>query len=271
MPSRAESSMRQCPVTGWSPLASPGYAKRPGAWPWGPSKGASRRRGDTAGRDVWRAPDPRKASSSRLMALSSAVVVAVYAAGYGRTETAARQAAASLSAFAGSIAGAQANGAGASTTGGIAAPGSSSSAATPSAGPSPAPGASSSAANPSPATSSTTQPAAASGPAGSATASSAAAAAPAKSPAAAKYKDGTFSAQGWGPHGPMTVAVVVHLGRIVSANVTQCGTTYTCQYMDPLVRSVVSLQGPPVDYVSGATASSMAYYQAVTAALQKAH
>ena len=239
---------------------------------WGPSKGESRRRGDTAGRDVWRAPDPRKASSSRLMALSSAVVVVVYAAGYGRTETAARQAAASLSAFAGSIAGAQANGAGASTTGASAAPRASSSAATPAAGPAPGSSsfASASAASPSPAASS----APASGPAASTTASSAAAAppaaAPAKPPATAKYKDGTFSAQGWGPHGPMTVAVVVNLGRIVSANVTQCGTTYTCQYMDPLVRSVVSLQGPPVDYVSGATASSMAYYQAVTAALQKA-
>lgn len=69
----------------------------------------------------------------------------------------------------------------------------------------------------------------------------------------------------------MEVAVVVHRGRIVSANVTRCGTTYTCQYVSPLVSEVVSSQAAPVDYVSGATASSAAYYQAVVGALTKAH
>jgi uncharacterized protein with FMN-binding domain len=84
------------------------------------------------------------------------------------------------------------------------------------------------------------------------------------------WKDGTYTAQGWGPHGPVTVAVVIHGGRIESANVTVCGTTYSCAYITPLMREVVANQGPPTDYVSGATASSYAYYQAVTQALARA-
>lgn len=168
-------------------------------------------------------------TATRLMALSGAVIVAVYAVGYSHTEAAARRAATPPPA---AVAAQTSGPAGqASQTSGVA--NSSVSSATP------------------------------------ATAGSQAGASKTGA-ASGKYRSGTYSAQGWGPHGPVTVAVVVRGGRIVSANVTVCGTTYPCNYLSPLVSEVVQNQGPPTDYVSGATASSEAYYEAVTQALAKA-
>lgn len=175
----------------------------------------------------------------RLMVLSSAVIVAAYAVGYSHTEAAARQA------FIPPPTATQATGAAASA----AQAGTTSNASASGAG-------SANASSSTPSGASATAPSATTPAAPKATAT--------------KYRNGTFTAQGWGPHGPITVAVVIQGGRIVSANVTQCGTTYPCQYISPLVGEVVQNQGPPTDYVSGATASSMAYYQAVTQALAKA-
>jgi uncharacterized protein with FMN-binding domain len=174
------------------------------------------------------------------MALSGAVILAAYAVGYARTEGAAQRAAApppsAVSALgAGQAQGGQASGTAAQASG---AAGSSSQATS-----SPAAGGASSAA-------------------GGGSASSTA--------GPTKYKNGTFTAQGWGVHGPVTVAVVIHSGRIVSANITQCGTTFPCNYLSALEAQVVTNQGPPTDYISGATASSLAYYQAVTQALTQA-
>ena len=182
---------------------------------------------------------PKAAGTApRLMVLSSAVIVAAYAVGYAHTEAAARQATILPPAL------------------------------TQSAGTGAAPAASS--ASQTSATSSASG--SGTGTAASATSAGAASSTNSTTPKATptKYRNGTFTAQGWGLHGPITVAVVIQGGRIVSANVTQCGTTYPCAYISPLVGEVVQNQGPPTDYVSGATASSDAYYQAVTQALAQA-
>jgi uncharacterized protein with FMN-binding domain len=88
--------------------------------------------------------------------------------------------------------------------------------------------------------------------------------------ATARYKDGTFVGQGFSRHGDIQATVIVKGGQIVSANVTGCSTRYPCDLVVPLVDEVIQLQGPPVDGISRATDSSMAYYGAVQQALAKA-
>lgn len=203
-------------------------------------------RGPSAGRKGTAAQMAARSGANRLMALSGAVIVAVYAAGYARTEATARQANAELAAA--TAAGAALGGAGAGGPGQAAAP----------------PAVASAPATP------TAQGAPSAGGASSAGAGSAPGQAATGTAHRTAYKDGTYSSIGWGPHGPIQVAVVIRGGRIASAAVTRCGTTYPCQYMGPLEQEVVHTQAAPVDYVSGATASSIAYQQAVSQALAKA-
>jgi uncharacterized protein with FMN-binding domain len=87
---------------------------------------------------------------------------------------------------------------------------------------------------------------------------------------AAGYRDGTYVGVGNSRHGGIQVSVVVKSGKVTSASVTGCGTRYPCSKVNPLVSEVVNRQGAPVDYVSGATDSSMAYIQAVRSALSQA-
>lgn len=84
------------------------------------------------------------------------------------------------------------------------------------------------------------------------------------------YRDGTYVGFGTSRHGGMEATVVIKDGRIVSALVSNCATRYPCSKISALPGKVVALQGPPVDYVSGATDSSRAYKQAVTSALAQA-
>jgi uncharacterized protein with FMN-binding domain len=63
---------------------------------------------------------------------------------------------------------------------------------------------------------------------------------------------------------------VVQNGKIVSADITGCGTRYPCSRIAQLPARVVAAQSAKVNRVSGATDSSVAYMRAVTAALQKA-
>jgi uncharacterized protein with FMN-binding domain len=102
------------------------------------------------------------------------------------------------------------------------------------------------------------------------TASSTASSAPAASPAGAVYKDGTYT--GWGTcrHGDIQATVVIAGGKIASAEISQCLTRYSCSWIAPLPGQVVTRQSPNVDYVSGATQSTDAYYGAVVDALYKA-
>jgi uncharacterized protein with FMN-binding domain len=92
---------------------------------------------------------------------------------------------------------------------------------------------------------------------------------PAKS-AASGYRDGTFVGLGHSRHGNVQATVVVNGGKIVSADITGCSTRYPCSWIDPLPGQVVSQQNTQVDFVSGATDSSMAYQSAVEQALAKA-
>jgi uncharacterized protein with FMN-binding domain len=83
-------------------------------------------------------------------------------------------------------------------------------------------------------------------------------------------KDGSYVGTGFSRHGDIEATVVIAGGKIVSANVTGCGTRYPCSRVNSLVREVVAKQAPPVDIVSGATDSSYAYVDAVTQALAQA-
>lgn len=89
-------------------------------------------------------------------------------------------------------------------------------------------------------------------------------------PAAAKWKDGTYT--GWGTcrHGDIQAQVIIESGRIKSATIAQCLTRYSCSVISPLPPEVVQRQSPETDYVSGATQSTNAFYYAVTEALGKA-
>jgi uncharacterized protein with FMN-binding domain len=96
---------------------------------------------------------------------------------------------------------------------------------------------------------------------------------PAPAPAVAvqmKYKDGTYL--GWGScrHGDIQASVVILNGQIVSTAIATCATRYSCSWIDKLPGQVVDRQSPKVDYVSGATQSSDAFSDAITQALSKA-
>src|SRR4030095_1028689 len=98
--------------------------------------------------------------------------------------------------------------------------------------------------------------------------------APAPSPAAvaaaAAYKDGTYYGWGWCRHGQIQAAVVIEAGRIASASIAQCLTRYSCSWIARLPGQVSARQSAEVDYVSGATESTNAFYYAVVEALAKA-
>jgi uncharacterized protein with FMN-binding domain len=94
---------------------------------------------------------------------------------------------------------------------------------------------------------------------------------PANETTQVRYKDGSYLGWGTCPHGEMQVHVVVQGGRIVSAEIVQCLTRYTCTWIGDLTGKVVRQQGPVVDVVSGASESSNAYHDAVAEALSQAH
>ncbi len=94
--------------------------------------------------------------------------------------------------------------------------------------------------------------------------------APAPAPAKPVWKDGTYTGWGYSRHGNIEAAVVIEGGRILSANISQCRTRYSCDVIDKLIPQVAQRQSPDVDYVSGATQSADAFYGAVVEALSKA-
>jgi fumarate reductase flavoprotein subunit len=88
--------------------------------------------------------------------------------------------------------------------------------------------------------------------------------------ARALYKDGTYTGWGYCRHGDLQAAVTIEAGRIISAKVVQCLTRYSCNWIEPLYPQVVQRQSAAVDYISGASESSDAFYDAVSEALKKA-
>jgi uncharacterized protein with FMN-binding domain len=85
-----------------------------------------------------------------------------------------------------------------------------------------------------------------------------------------QLKDGTFAGWGTSRHGDVEAAVQIKDGRIVSAFIVQCLTQYSCSWISALPPQVVTRQSAEVDYVSGATQSSNAFYYAIVEALSKA-
>lgn len=97
---------------------------------------------------------------------------------------------------------------------------------------------------------------------------------PADTPATAKergpFKDGTYSGWGTSRHGDIQASVEIRDGHIASAWIAQCYTRYPCSRISQLIPQVAARQGPSVDYVSGATQSSNAFYYAIVEALSQA-
>ena len=87
---------------------------------------------------------------------------------------------------------------------------------------------------------------------------------------AAKWKDGSYSGWGTSRHGDIQATVVIEDGHIIGASISQCLTRYSCSWISALPPQVISRQGANVDYVSGATQSTNAFYYAVLEALSKA-
>lgn len=88
--------------------------------------------------------------------------------------------------------------------------------------------------------------------------------------AAAVLRDGSYLGTGTSRHGGLEVMVVVQGGKIASAEITSCRTRYPCSRIAALPGQVVRRQAAIVDLVSGATDSAVAYRSAVNAALAKA-
>ncbi len=102
------------------------------------------------------------------------------------------------------------------------------------------------------------------------------AAADATAPAVAKgidvaaLKNGVYYGWGQSRHGDIEAAVEIEDGRITGAWITKCQTAYPCGWISALPPQVIARQSPETDYISGATQSTDAFYQAVVRALAKA-
>ena len=96
-----------------------------------------------------------------------------------------------------------------------------------------------------------------------------AAAAPA-APSVPILKDGRYT--GWGTcrHGDLQATILIENGRISTASISQCLTRYPCDWIRPLPPQVVQRQSALVDYISGATESTNAFYYAILQAIGKA-
>ena len=92
----------------------------------------------------------------------------------------------------------------------------------------------------------------------------------AATPAAPTFKDGIF--YGWGHcrHGDLQASVEIKGGRIVASAIAQCFTRYSQNVIAALPPEVVQRQSNNVDWVSGATESSDAFFYAVGEALKQA-
>lgn len=93
---------------------------------------------------------------------------------------------------------------------------------------------------------------------------------PSAAPLSAAYRDGTYTGMGTSRHGSIEVTLVVRGGQITSTEITTCGTRYPCSRIAELPGQVVARQSAAVDYVSGATDSTTAFRAAVVAALAQA-
>jgi uncharacterized protein with FMN-binding domain len=83
-------------------------------------------------------------------------------------------------------------------------------------------------------------------------------------------KDGVYFAWGTSRHGDVQMGVEIKGARITSAFISECYTQYDCSWIAHLPKQVVQRQSADVDFVSGATHSANALYKAVVNALKQA-
>jgi uncharacterized protein with FMN-binding domain len=95
---------------------------------------------------------------------------------------------------------------------------------------------------------------------------------PAPAPAAADvvYKDGVYLGWGYSRHGNIQAFVRIEGGKIIRAGVEKCQTRWSCDLVAHLHKQVIDRQSAEVDYVSGATQSGDAFYGAIFQALSQA-
>ena len=85
---------------------------------------------------------------------------------------------------------------------------------------------------------------------------------------ASPYKDGVYASSGWETrHGHVDVRVEIAEGRITSASVMYCGMRWSCSDVNALMAQVPVMQTSEVGIVSGATQTSEAFTSAVAGAL----
>lgn len=83
-------------------------------------------------------------------------------------------------------------------------------------------------------------------------------------------KDGVYTGWGTSRHGDIESRVEIKSGRIISASIAQCLTMYSVYWIAALPPRVVKRQTYDVDIVSGATESSYAFFDGIAEALKKA-
>jgi uncharacterized protein with FMN-binding domain len=84
------------------------------------------------------------------------------------------------------------------------------------------------------------------------------------------YADGTYTGTGSGRYGSVTVSLSTSGGKIASVQITKVSTTFPVSQIASLPAQVVQRQSATVNAVTGATASSLAFKQAVQQALVQA-
>ena len=84
------------------------------------------------------------------------------------------------------------------------------------------------------------------------------------------WKDGSYTGWGGSRHGDIQATVEIKDGKISATWISICATQYSCSWLDALPGQVIARQSPEVDFVSGATQSTNAFYYAVVQALRKA-
>lgn len=83
--------------------------------------------------------------------------------------------------------------------------------------------------------------------------------------------NGTYLGWGTSRHGDIQASVTVYSGRITAVSIAQCRTRYSCDVIAHLPGKVLNDQTPEkINNVSGATQSVDAFYWAVIDALKKA-
>ena len=85
-----------------------------------------------------------------------------------------------------------------------------------------------------------------------------------------RLRDGTYLGEGQSRFGSVFVTVAIAQGRIAQVWINAVTTSFPSQAIDGLRDQVVVRQSAAVDLVSGATASSSAFVQAIQAALGQA-